>query len=133
VADRDRMSRLEREARAAGALAHPNVLVIYDVGREDGTPYIVSELLEGESLAERLARGPIPVPRALEWGAQLAAGLAAAHARGVVHRDLKPGNVFVLRDGRVKILDFGLAREAALPGGSATLTESGVVLGTVGY
>ena len=106
----DRRNRFEQEARAAAALNHPNILAVFDIGDEHGTPYIVSELLEGETLRERLNEGPLPVRKAVEYAAQLAQGLAAAHARGIVHRDLKPENVFIATGDRLKILDFGLAK-----------------------
>ena len=138
AADPDRLRRFEQEARAAGALNHPNILTLHDVGRHDGTPYLVAELLEGETLRDRIDRGPLPWRKAAETAAAIAEGLAAAHAKGIVHRDLKPPNVFLTRDGRVKVLDFGLAklREIAPPAGSATSAErtaTGQVLGTVGY
>ena len=141
-ADPDRLRRFEQEARAAGALNHPNVLTLYDVGRHDGTPYIVSELLDGETLRVKLARGPLSVSKALDYAVQIARGLAAAHDRGIVHRDLKPENVFVTRDERVKILDFGIAKlieparpdEAIDEAATATRgTEAGTVVGTAGY
>src|SRR5688572_7651554 len=140
--DADRLRRFEQEARAASALNHPNILVLHDLGTADGTPYLVTELLDGESLRARLESGPPPLRRALDWTRQIAEGLAAAHARGIVHRDLKPENVFVNADGRIKILDFGLAKllpassasaVAATPTLAAGGTEPGVVLGTVGY
>lgn len=139
--DVERLGRFEQEARAAAALTHPNILAVYDVGRHDGTPYIVGELLDGETLRERLAGGPLPARKAIEYATQLARGLAAAHERGVVHRDLKPENVFITVDDRVKILDFGLAKltepEAAFAGASALPTTPhtvpGAILGTVGY
>ncbi len=142
AADPDRVRRFEQEARATGALNHPNVLAIYDVGSHEGAPYLVSELLEGETLRERLKRGGLAVRKASDVGTQLARGLAAAHEKGIVHRDLKPENVFLTKDGHVKILDFGLAK---LGGPGATdsgrtlttppegVTGAGVVLGTVGY
>jgi len=138
----DRRNRFEQEARAAAALNHPNILAVFDIGDEHGTPYIVSELLEGETLRERLNDGPLPVRKAVEYAAQLAQGLAAAHARGIVHRDLKPENIFIATGERVKILDFGLAKltepEPMSGVGSivATVqpgTQPGMILGTVGY
>jgi len=139
--DAIRLRRFEQEARAAAALNHPNILAIYDIGTQDGAPYIVAELLEGESLQERLHAGPLPVRLAIDTGLNVALGLAAAHEKGIVHRDLKPGNIFLTRDGRVKILDFGLAKlTRADPASSAadavTMTSdsvSGAVVGTVGY
>jgi eukaryotic-like serine/threonine-protein kinase len=131
--------RLEREARAAGNLNHPNLLSVFDIGFHLSAPYVVSELLEGESLRERLKSGPLPLRKALDYGAQVARGLAAAHEKGICHRDVKPENLFVTRDGRVKILDFGLAKSTGLkPEGTGPLeidlsTDSGIVLGTVGY
>src|SRR5436190_11755409 len=105
--DRERLQRFEQEARAAGALNHPNILAVYDVGTSDGVPYLVTELLEGQNLGERLAAGPIAPRLAIQCIQQTALGLAAAHAKGIIHRDLKPENLFLLPDGRVKILDFG--------------------------
>lgn len=102
------MRRFEQEARAAAALNHPNILVVYQMATHDGLSYMVSELLEGETLRERLQRGPIPLRKAIDYEVQIAHGLAAAHDKGIVHRDLKPENLFVTKDGRVKILDFGL-------------------------
>ena len=141
--DPDRLRRFEQEAQAAGSLNHPNVLAIYDVGTQEGVPFIVSELLEGETLRCRLAGPPMPVRSALDLAMQAIEGLAAAHARGIVHRDLKPENVFVTTDDRVKILDFGLAKlaqpghelsgTAATTAAIGTLTDAGAVLGTVGY
>jgi len=137
-----RLDRFEQEARAASALNHPNVLSVFDVGTYEGAPYIVSELLEGETLASRMASGPIPVRKVVQYAMQMGKGLAAAHAKGIVHRDLKPANLFLTQDGGVKILDFGLAKlvESPLSGPPASesptasrLTESGVILGTVGY
>ncbi|HET9038374.1 MAG TPA: protein kinase [Myxococcaceae bacterium] len=146
AANPELLERLEKEARIAGSLNHPNLVTVYDVGQHDGTPYFVTELLEGESLRSRLSRGRVPVRTALEWGAQLARGLAAAHARGIVHRDVKPDNIFVTGDGQVKLLDFGIAKlsEVQNPGGAhglmdATVTPGGAattpgaVLGTPGY
>lgn len=136
--DEGRLARFEREARAAGSLNHPNVLTVHDFGREDGAPYLVSELLRGETLRERLGESRIAPATAVAYAAQIARGLGAAHARGIVHRDLKPENVFVVRGGLVKILDFGVAKmpdwpgmqRNGAPGGD---TEPGTVLGTVGY
>ena len=137
--------RFEREARLAASLSHPNVVALYDVGFQDGQPYIVTELLQGETLRERLEKGPIPVQSALEWAAQIARGLAAAHDRGIIHRDLKLENVFITRDGHVKLLDFGIAKlvettpqeahglmEHTAPH-PAWGTDSGIVVGTPGY
>jgi eukaryotic-like serine/threonine-protein kinase len=107
-ADRDRMQRFAQEARAAAALNHPNILSIFDIGDEHGSPYVVSELLEGETMRERLRNGPLSSRKAIDYGLQVARGLAAAHEKGIVHRDLKPENLFVTTDGRVKILDFGI-------------------------
>jgi hypothetical protein len=141
--DPDRLARFEREGKAVAALSHPNVIAIFDVGAEGGHAYAVMELLEGESLRDRLTHGPLSVRKATECAIQIARGLAAAHDKGLVHRDLKPDNIFLLRDGRVKILDFGLARtsdaDRALDGvtGVATVlarkTDAGTVMGTVGY
>jgi eukaryotic-like serine/threonine-protein kinase len=136
--DGERLERFRREARAAGGLNHPNILTVYDVGTEPGQPYIVSELLDGESLRQVIQRGPVPAKHAIEWAAQLARALAAAHERGIVHRDLKPENVFVTRDGRVKVLDFGIAGVVALSQSAATrletlVTSPGMLIGTVGY
>jgi tetratricopeptide (TPR) repeat protein len=141
-ADPERLKRFEREARATAALTHPNILAVHDVGSHEGVPYLVEELLEGESLRERLMRGAIPLPEAVEVAAQIARGLAAAHEKHIVHRDLKPGNVFLTKEGTVKILDFGLAKlvEGAPDDEAETLshapsrtTEFGRVLGTTAY
>lgn len=141
--DTDRMRRFEQEARAVAALSHPNVLAVFDVGTHEGTPYLVSELLEGESLRERIKQGPIPQRKAVEYAIQAADGLAAAHEKGMVHRDLKPDNLFLTSNGRIKILDFGLAKfeqaeaasnvTAALTAGDSVRTAAGVVLGTASY
>jgi TolB-like protein/Tfp pilus assembly protein PilF len=139
--DPERLRRFEQEARAVGALSHPNVLAVYDVGTHEAIPYLVTELLEGESLGERLSGGAMPVRRVVETAFQIAQGLAAAHEKGIVHRDLKPANVFITKDGHVKILDFGLAKLVALrvvvePAQATTVveaTEAGTTLGTVGY
>jgi eukaryotic-like serine/threonine-protein kinase len=109
-ADPDRLQRFAQESRAAAALNHPNILSIYDIGEDRGAPYVVSELLEGESLRERLRAGPLSSRKALDYAQQIAKGLAAAHDKGIVHRDLKPENLFITSDGRAKILDFGLAK-----------------------
>jgi len=140
-ADADRLQRFMQEARAAAALNHPNILSIYDIGEEQGSPYIVSELLEGSSLREVLRGGPVATRKAIDYALQITRGLAAAHDKGIVHRDLKPDNIFITEDGRVKILDFGLAKltrpEASEPGDTMTAaqvnTEPGQVLGTAGY
>jgi len=140
--DVDRLRRFEQEAQAASALNHPNILAIHDIGTHDGSPYIVSELLEGETLRSRLAGGPMTPRKAIGHALQIAQGLAAAHEKGIVHRDLKPENIFVTADGRVKILDFGLAKltqpEVASPSQTnlptaSPGTEPGVMLGTMGY
>jgi len=140
--DPDRLARFEQEARAAAALNHPNILAVYDVSQHDGAPYLISELLEGGSLREQIAHGPVPMRKAVDWATQIARGLAAAHEKGIVHRDLKPENIFITTDGRAKILDFGLAKltqpDAALAQASMLPTTpghtvAGVILGTVGY
>ena len=140
-ADPDRLRRFEQEARAAGILNHPNITAVYDIGTHDGAPYVVQELLEGETLRSRLAGGAFTPRKALGHALQIANGLAAAHEKGIVHRDLKPENVFVTSDGRVKLLDFGLAKLTETPGSTggtnlptaAPATEPGMVLGTLGY
>jgi serine/threonine protein kinase len=114
--DQDRLHRFEQEASAASALNHPNILVVHDIAAHDGTPYVVSELLEGETLRKRIAGSPLGQRRAVDYALQIANGLAAAHEKGIVHRDLKPDNIFVTNDGRVKILDFGLAKLTQLDG-----------------
>ena len=133
----DALTRFEREARAVAALNHPNILALYDVGREGSRVYAVTELLEGETLRARINRGPVPPRRALDFIAQIARGLAAAHERGIVHRDIKPENLFLTSDGRVKILDFGIATGGAAIGDgdttSAALTQPGTVIGTPAY
>ena len=141
VQDADRLRRFRQEAQAAAALNHPNIMAIHFIGDQDGAPYIVSELLEGESLRECLRAGALPVRKCMDYALQVAEGLAAAHEKGVIHRDLKPENIFITKVGRAKILDFGLAKltrpeEIAAEAGSLTLTQDstpGVVLGTVGY
>ena len=134
--DHGRLQRFEQEARATAALNDANIVAIYDAGTFDGQPYVVSELLEGETLRSALTAGPLTLRKAVGYAQQIARGMAAAHRRGIVHRDLKPENVFITRDGLVKILDFGLAKltEAieGLPSAMST-TAPGVVLGTVGY
>jgi tRNA A-37 threonylcarbamoyl transferase component Bud32 len=138
-ADAEGVRRFETEARAAGTLDHPNLLVVYDVGRDRGVSYIVSELLEGETLRQRLRSGPVPEGQAIEYAAQIARGLAAAHERGIVHRDLKPENLLLTRDRGVKILDFGVAKlihtaESDSPTAVVdTVTAPGIVVGTAGY
>jgi dipeptidyl aminopeptidase/acylaminoacyl peptidase len=139
AADKDRLKRFEQEARATAALSHPNILALFDVGAEGDVHYIVEELLEGETLRERVRHARLPVHEAVDCGVQIARGLAAAHERGIVHRDLNPENVFLTRDGRVKILDFGLAKlrdtrpvETEAPTATAG-TDAGTRMGTVGY
>ena len=138
----ERLRRFEQEAQAAGAINHPNILSIYDVNTHEGSPYVVSELLDGTTLREQLNGNGLPVRKSLDYALQIASGLAAAHAKGIVHRDLKPENLFVTKDGRLKILDFGLAKLIEQTDGSADHTdlptrkfntEPGVIMGTVGY
>ena len=140
--DADRLRRFEQEARAAGLLNHPNVTIVYDIGSVDGSPYVVQELLEGETLRADVAGGRFSPRKAVDYALQIAQGLAAAHDKGIVHRDLKPENLFVTRDGRVKILDFGLAKLTQAEEGSVPQTnlptatagtEPGVIMGTLGY
>ncbi len=138
--DEQRLRRFEREARAAGALNHPNILAVHDVGNAEGTPFLVTELLEGETLRDRLRSGALPPRKVVELAVQIAHGLATAHECGIVHRDLKPENLFLTRDGRLKILDFGLAKlrlaDAEFGSGAQTLTRDtspGAILGTLGY
>ncbi len=136
AANSDLLKRLEREARAIGQLSHPNIVAVYDVGSEEGVEYVVMELIEGETLGDVLSAGRIPPRKALDYGIQIARGLAAAHEKGIVHRDLKPDNVIVTRDGRVKILDFGLAQQFsgnALSEMTSKLTTPGTTVGTVSY
>jgi serine/threonine protein kinase len=134
----DDLRRLEQEARAAGSLNHPNVLTVYDLGTDAAGPYIVSELLEGTTFRARLGKGPLPREEAVAYMLQLASGLAAAHGKGIVHRDLKPENLFLCADGRLKILDFGIAKLSG-PALRETLaatgvrTQEGTILGSVGY
>ena len=138
----DRLHRFEQEAQAAGTLNHPNILAIYDVGTDGDAPYVVSELLEGESLRDCLGHGPLPSRKAIDYATQIARGLAAAHAKGIIHRDLKPDNLFLTKDGHVKILDFGLAKlvQPATDNVAQTdvatrkvHTDPGTVMGTAGY
>jgi len=138
--DADRLRRFEQEARTIAALNHPNILGIHDIGAHDGAPFLVSEFLDGQTLREKLESGPLPVRRAIEYALGIAQGLAAAHEKGIVHRDLKPENVFVTRDGRVKVLDFGLAKLVRPEESHETVvtltspaTLPGMVMGTVGY
>lgn len=136
--DADRLVRFQQEARILSALNHPNLLTIFDVGNQDSSYYLVCELLDGETLRERLNNGPLTLRKAVDYGIQIANGLGAAHDKGIVHRDLKPDNIFITKDGRVRILDFGLAKStAAVEGNTATIaspaTMPGAVMGTVGY
>jgi len=146
ASDPELMRRFEQEARLAGSLNHPNLVAVYDVGLHDGAAYFITELLKGESLRQRLSRGPIPIQTAIDWGTQLAEGLAAAHARGIVHRDVKPDNVFITSDGHVKLLDFGIAKlaegkraefshgileQTLTPAGGET--QTGAIVGTPAY
>src|SRR5271167_4410261 len=138
--DAERMRRFEQEALATAALNHPNILAVFDIGTSEGSPYVVSELLEGETLRDRLRTGAIATRKSLDYALQIAHGLAAAHEKGIIHRDLKPENLFVTKDGRVKILDFGLAKLTQPESGAQTslptltqATEAGVVMGTAGY
>jgi serine/threonine protein kinase len=139
--DRGRISRFEKEARAASALNHPNIVTIYDIGSEDSTLYIAMERVEGSTLRELLVGGPLPIKKLLQLATQIAEGLAKAHEAGIVHRDLKPDNVMVTKDGLVKILDFGLAKLSRTTSGSdegsnlpsETRTSPGVVVGTASY
>ena len=138
--DPDRLHRFEQEARAVAALNHPNILAVFDIGQHDGSPFLVSELLEGEGLHAVLEAGALPQRKTIDYGVQIAHGLAAAHEKGIVHRDLKPENLFVTKDGRIKILDFGLAKlvqSGGIGSDEVTLTSAhtavGVVMGTVGY
>jgi serine/threonine protein kinase/Tol biopolymer transport system component len=139
TSDADRLRRFEQEARAAAALNHPNILAVYQMATHDGVSYMVTELLDGETLRERLRRGPVPIRKAIDYAVQIAHGLAAAHDKGITHRDLKPDNLFVTREGRVKILDFGLAKvgpskdSSGLEATQSIGTEPGMVMGTVGY
>src|SRR5437016_4759752 len=140
--DKERLARFEQEAQTAGALNHPNILVIFHIDTHDSAPYIVSELLEGETLRERMGGVVLPQRKAIDFALQTAHGLAAAHEKGIVHRDLKPENVFITKDGRIKILDFGLAKLTGAGDGTQSQTEvptrrvntdPGMVMGTIGY
>ena len=137
--DAGRLHRFEQEARATGQLNHPNVLAVFDVGVHAGAPYIVSELLHGESLRSRLQGSGLPPLKAIDYARQTATGLAAAHDQGIVHRDVKPDNLFITGDGRIKIVDFGIAKltrpadDGAPPIGAATDTMAGLVVGTASY
>src|SRR5437016_4824675 len=139
--DEQRLSRFEQEASAASALNHPNILIVHDIGSHDGSPYVVSEILEGETLGKRIGGGPLAQRRAIGYALEIANGLAAAHEKGIVHRDLKPDNIFITKDGRVKILDFGIAKLTQAEGSQSQTdiptrrvdTGPGIVMGTVGY
>jgi len=139
AADPERLRRFEQEARAASALNHPNIVVVHDVGTHEGAPFLVEELLEGETVRERLQTGPVPPRRTVEFAVQVCSGLAAAHEKGILHRDLKPENLFITSDGHVKILDFGVAKLKAAPSEPTVAptvldtTTPGVVIGTVAY
>ncbi len=141
AADPDRLRRFEQEARAVAALSHPNILDVHDVGTHEGSPYLVTELLEGETLRDRLHSGGLPVRKAVDTAIHIAQGLAAAHEKGIVHRDLKPANVFITKDGHVKILDFGIAKllpkceqaERSVAPTELEGTDPGIVMGTAGY
>jgi serine/threonine protein kinase len=141
-ADRERLHRFQREARAVASLNHPHILAVHDVGSDNGVDYVVFELLEGQTLRRRLESGPLPARKVVDYGVQVCRGLAAAHERGIVHRDLKPENLFLTAGGQVKILDFGLAKlsgpaadqdELPRAGTRTAVTEAGRVMGTVGY
>jgi serine/threonine protein kinase len=137
VADPERLTRFAQEARTTALISHPNIVEVYDIGAEEGLPFVVSELLKGVTLRARIARGPLPVRIAVSYALEIAHGLTAAHHLGVVHRDLKPENVFVTDDGRLKILDFGLAKcrheTLGVTDTSSKSTQPGTILGTVGY
>src|SRR5579864_9500439 len=140
--DPERLRRFEQEARSVAALNHPNILALYDIGSQDGRPYLVSELLEGQSLRQVLEGGALAARKAGDYAVQVASGLAAAHEKGIIHRDLKPENIFITKEGRAKVLDFGLAK-LTQPGSTQTSaegltvtsspTQAGVVMGTAGY
>ena len=139
----EKLARFEREARLLGSLNHPNVATLYGLEKEDGVPFLTMELVEGETLAQRIGRGPIPLDEALPLFTQIAAGLGAAHEKGIVHRDLKPANIKVTPEGKIKVLDFGLGKAMAGEKSSVDLsqsptltregTETGVILGTAAY
>src|SRR5947208_264416 len=139
--DEHRLSRFEQEASSASALNHPNILIVHDIGAHEGSPYVVSELLEGETMRKRISGAPLAQRRAIGYALEIANGLAAAHEKGIVHRDLKPENIFITKDGRVKILDFGIAKLIQADSGQQQTdiptrrvdTGPGVVIGTVGY
>ena len=136
--DADRLARFAREARTTALVNHPNIVAVYDVGSHDGVPFVVSELLDGETLRDRLRRGPLPLASAVAYGIEITRGLVAAHDLGIVHRDLKPENLFITKDERLKILDFGLAKsrdEGRAPShdDSAETTRPDTVVGTLGY
>ena len=141
ASDADRLRRFEQEAKAAGVLNHPNITAVYDIGTHEDAPYVVQELLEGETLRAVLAGGRLSPRKAIDYALQMAHGLSAAHEKGIVHRDLKSENLFVTRDGRLKILDFGLAKLTHQEEGNQATnfptatagTEPGVVMGTLGY
>ena len=144
LSDQKQVRRFEQEAQAAAALNHPGILIIYRAGNQEGVPYLVSELLEGETLRKRIGRGPIPPPLAIDLATQIASGLAAAHEKGIIHRDVKPENLYLTRDGRAKILDFGLAKltqelKGLSPSGNGLgedlvlHSEPDVIMGTRGY
>jgi len=140
-ADKDRLARFEQEAQTAGSLNHPNILVIHHIDTHDGAPYLVSELLEGETLRERMGGVALPQRKAIDYALQTTQGLAAAHEKGIVHRGLKPENIFTTKDGRVKILDFGLAKLTGADNSESRAeaptrrvnTDPGMVMGTIGY
>src|SRR3954469_7082737 len=135
--DPDRRRRFVQEARAASALNHPNIVTIYEIGEHDGTIFIAMELVEGTPLDVLLAQGPLPVATGLDYGAQIAAALSAAHGTGIVHRDIKPANIVITTDGRAKVLDFGLAKLIERPAADATIsavgTAPGMIFGTAAY
>ena len=144
ASDTERLRRFEQEAKAVAALSHPNILSVHDIGVQAGIHFIVTELLVGQTLREKLSGGPLPPRRAADYGLQIVQGLAGAHKKGITHRDLKPENLFVTQDGRVKILDFGLAKQkqrsphaaaegATLASVEIAVTTPGLVLGTIGY